>query len=318
MTTATELVDKMAEKLHCTRAKLSTVPTQVLIRMMTDDDLTAAQQAGMFLLLGTTDPLREHFSEQEKRQREQWRVVEQKHAADRVGMKKVSLGALQKDFIDMSKHQLLTEEEAMIGTYVLFGDDDARKFFSCTLMRKRNFERVQAHNFFVASSMSDPEYFLTTHGVKLLTMPYPLFPPTEEFTSINTKLLFDVVEGGAAATTLPRIYRYGPGVTGGGYAPIGQLHDGSWHADTTALEQQNQQEVQRQQQINAELRKQIAGMERKLSLLGAPPRVNRQQQQPQQQRGGYRGRGGGRALHGGEAVTEVSECPTSTPPKQGF
>ncbi len=70
-----------------------------------------------------------------------------------------------------------------------------------------------------------------------------------------------------------------PRVAGAGFAAVGQLPDGTWAADTTPLE--------------AELRRQVEGMERKLASLGHPPRgpacrqpapqypALQQQQQPQ-------------------------------------
>lgn len=312
MTTADELIEKIAEKLKCPRAKLSSIPTDVLIRMMTDDALTAAQQAGVFVVLGSSDPLREHFSEQEKRQRDQWRVSEQKHSADREATKHLSWPSLQKSFVDMAKNQLLTEEEAVLGTYLMFGDEDARKFFSCTIMRKRNFERVQAHNFYVASRMEDPDCFLASHGSKLLSLQYPLFPPTNEFTSLNTKLLFEVVEGGGTPSsikaTLPRLFRYDT-VAGGGFAPIGQLQDGSWAADVTRLEDKNKE----LEAANRSLKSQIQGLERKFHRQGSdqnPPAYARNEN-PQPWRG--RGRGGRGARGGDYTVPEVVQQPHSHP-----
>ena len=120
MTTASELADKIAEKLQCPRAKLCSIPSQVLIKMMTDDGLSAAQQAGIFVQLGSSDALTQHFSEQEKRQREQWRVSEQKHCAERDAIEKLSYVSLQKNFEDMSKYQLLTEEEVIRESETIF------------------------------------------------------------------------------------------------------------------------------------------------------------------------------------------------------
>ena len=99
---------------------------------MTDDGLTATQQALVFVAIGTKDPLRDHFAEQKKRQRETWRVSEQKLKAERLAIDGLAVNFVKKNFIDMAKSQLLTQEEVMIGTYVLFGNSDAQKFFGYT------------------------------------------------------------------------------------------------------------------------------------------------------------------------------------------
>lgn len=67
-----------------------------------------------------------------------WRVVEQKLAAERELLAKTEDDALKAQFLDMARAKLLSPEEVMVATYLMYG---ARKFFAGMLMHKRGIER---------------------------------------------------------------------------------------------------------------------------------------------------------------------------------
>jgi hypothetical protein len=184
------------------------------------------------------DALREYFSEKEKRERERWRAVAQRLEAERKAISARSVAELRTEFLNMGKSHLLTPDDVICGTYLLFADEAGRKFLAGTLCERRGVDRVKAHNFYVASHMPSAESFLASHGEQLLALQWPLFPPINEFSALNMALLFDAtteVSGGSTKRT-PSVYRHSEEVTGGGSLPVQGDGNGNFFVDMGPVE----------------------------------------------------------------------------------
>jgi hypothetical protein len=172
--------------------------------------------------------------------------------------------ALKTAFIANAKAGLLGPEHTLILSYLLFSESTQYGAFLLAnlLLHVPSEARLSTHNWGLAQEM-EPTY-RHSMGTRIATLDRPLFPPNAPGSdALNAKLLTALPVGGARPdqgelSILPQL-------TGAGYLAVGQLNDGSWAADSTPLE--------------AELRRQIDGMERKLTSLGYPPRRRPQQQQ---------------------------------------
>lgn len=141
-------------------------------------------------------------------------------------------------------------------------------------------------------------------------MRWPLFPPVDEFTGLNTQLVLEaeaergaVTGGGAkcssmflsapsAATAATPTGRSRP--QGGGTLPVGQLPDGSYAVDTTPVEQA----FFGLQEQNRALQRQLTAVEGRLRDAGLPIRG--------------RGRGDGR----GRGAQQGAQFADPTPTRQ--
>ena len=245
---------------------------------------------------------------------------------------------------------MLGQQEVLLAQYLLFAESAEMgrySLLSLILFVSRK-ERLAIHNWGIAQLMDRAD--LLAHGAAIAALDMPLFPPNagEECAALNTRMLRgsdESVSGGSAqasqawtsaffsesASLLP-----GRRVTGAGYAPVGQLQDGSWAADTSAAEAAAAKEC-------ASLRRQVVALERRLVDSGGQVRRSgrgqaqqypaaqqypQQQQHPQQQQQQYlqqqqqqqpqhytyraRGRGGGRGARGG-GLEEQETAPLLTP-----
>lgn len=244
--------------------------------------------------------LAEQFANQEKRNRDIWRPTMEALQEEWKAIDSQPDVELRNEFTELAKASSITMEDALQLHYLLFATDQQRKRWAATLMRRQGLERLKCHNFSVAAQREAS--FAQIHGAKLLTFQLPLFPSTQEFQALNTRLLSNmetVVQGAGIRTSsstpnapfktqnhgsFPQLHDESisgtKGVEGAGYAPVGQISDGTWVADTSKIE--------------ASLKRQIRFLERRVVELGGAVRAPRG-------RGGERGnnRGRGGYVHGG-------------------
>jgi hypothetical protein len=165
-------------------------------------------------------------------------------ATQRDSHSQLSLDEMRKRFADAAKNAMLSKEDVLTLVYLLYGTPDDRALFAATLLHYKDHARIQAHNFFVAEH-SDPA-FLVTYGDKLIDFEYPLFPWTEEFSSLNYQLLnADTVSGkGDGDHPCEKLYlrkkeRSQGKVAGGqasmGVVPVVSQQDGRSYVDLTAM-----------------------------------------------------------------------------------
>lgn len=237
-------LDELALALGFSAANLQKVPRELLGDAMDELKYTIKRKMAVYAALpdatGATpeQTLAKHFAEQERRAREPWRAVEQRLAVEREALQATPPDELRAFFLDMARTQTLEPEDVLTGTYLLYGEEADRRFLA-GLLQKKPRERVQAHNFFVASMM--PPQFLAAYGEHLLTLRYPLFPHTKEFSALNVRLLQETTAptGGAAAATAerPSVYRRRDEAAGGEYlAPVQQHPSGAHVVDLTMVE----------------------------------------------------------------------------------
>lgn len=225
------LIQKGMDALHFSLADMAEVEMFV-----------AAARAATAKAEKTDEPLAVHFNEKERRERDPWRVTHQRLLAERKELAKASMTEIQAKFVDLAKGHLLTADEVLTATYLLWAIPDAQKFFAGIILSKRGLERTRAHNFFVAANVEASEAFLTAHGERLVNLAWPLFPPDARFSALNVALLF---EADAAATATgggrqrtPSVYRsvVPSDALGGGMLPVTQANDGSYGVDVTPIE----------------------------------------------------------------------------------
>ena len=78
--------------------------------------------------------------------------------------------------------------DVMALTYVLSSttEEDVMQYTDW-LLHKDAQARIRAHNWLVASKRESA--FVDVHGATIEQMPWPLFPPTELFHTLNSRLL---------------------------------------------------------------------------------------------------------------------------------
>lgn len=94
-------------------------------------------------------------------------------------------------FRDRVKNNAISEWEAIVVTYVLYGNEGDRNFLVVLLQTTTGHTRLQLHNMRVAMHYGDDEVFLKRHAKALLSLPWPLLPPITEFFAINQKMIDD-------------------------------------------------------------------------------------------------------------------------------
>jgi len=244
-----------------------------------------------------TNSLARHFASAEARARDVWRATSEKISADIDGIRRQTLEEQRDTFLDLAKNGMLSAEDALLGTYIFWGTPDDLHVLRGLLLQNRGAARLRAHNFFVAQHRE--ESFLATHGEQLMKLRYPLFPAAKGFAALNERVLHEASREGTGGSDgkrhehMAKIFATPDGV-GGGYAPIGQLSDGAWYTDVSALEK-----------ANGELRRQVKGLENKVQRLQDELRTG---DSGPQHRGGRGGRGyrGGRGARGGDQVGDNS------------
>lgn len=228
-TAATPLADRMALEVILARQKATSsasVPP-------TSPDATAV--------------LAQHFKDRERRELEPWwKDVE--HARTRLAYHKDqhSLDDRRKRFIALAKDGQLTMTEALMGTYLIFGDTTAQSVLANLCCFELPEDRIRLHNVFVADATRGG--FMEQYGKTILALDFPLFPPVEDLEALNLRLLreFAQTASGGAPSRPPSLFRAAVSgvnerIDGGGSLPVLQDVNGTYCVDTTQIEQAFQQ-----------------------------------------------------------------------------
>ena len=151
---------------------------------------------------------------------------------------------LQKWFHSRAKNKQCTETEVIVAAYTLYAHDNARNMLFKFMQIPEN-DVITLHNIYVAMQIGPREKFLEDNAKLLVDMPWPLFPPTEEFTTLNLRLLTDWRDwkanngtpvGGEPAHAPPRhnanLFADKSSMSGGEpFLPVGEVTPGQWAAD---------------------------------------------------------------------------------------
>jgi len=311
-------LSRLAAGLQQAQVDLSYLPDEDLSRGMIALSFTPAERAACYVAIGKMRSQRTahggaeaYLAKAEERTREPWRAIRdaehirrEKLAAD-VGTHTDNQRRL---FVELAKAGLLTEQEALSLTYTVFGGSTADLvFFGSLLTELAGLDRIRAHNWRVGEALG--EVWLQANGARLARLSLPLFPPTEPFAALNTRLLLslDEVNGGGAGGPIPAPLFAPPAAratpaSGGGMLPVVQDHHGNWGVEVQVIEDACNQ-LKRE---NASLKRQVGGLERKLERVQSGQRGggNRNDGNASGRSGGYGyGRGayrGGRGASGGE------------------
>jgi hypothetical protein len=194
------------------------------------------------------------------------------HAAATAAGKK-PFESLHATFSANARAGLLGAENALVLSCLLYSDSiEYGAFLQANLLLNVPADaRLSTHNWSLAQHMDSAQR--PSLGSLIAVLDRPLYPPQAAGAdTLNAKLLPVNTGAGSDPLTADDSCCLASEARAG-FAAVGQLPDGSWDADTTPLE--------------AELRRQVEGMERKLASLGHPPRgpARRQPQQPAPQYG---------------------------------
>lgn len=236
----TDAVEALAAKLEVTVIQLRTLPRELLMEAMEEAGFEPKQKAAVMLRLqgmgaSREDTLVAHFVEESQRAREPWRATYQRLAAERAEINAIPFADLRASFFDLARTQMLSPEDALVGTYLLYGGEADVRFLAAILQKQKQ-ERILAHNFFVASGM--PASWLASHGEQLVTLQFPLFPPAKEFSALNLRILQETAtpKGGAGTQQRPSVFRE-EAPEGGEYVAVVQQHpSGAAVVDLTVVE----------------------------------------------------------------------------------
>lgn len=258
MATIPQHVAALATHLSLAPPRLADVAEAIIHTAFMELKLNSAAQATIDLWIkderlaksaaGATDSaivLARHFADQEQRERDPWRIIMLKLKGERELFSKKSDDDLKKDFLNACKSGMLTSDEVLLSTYLLYGNDECRRIYMSQVLRLRTLkERVTAHNFFVAAMLGDQ--WTTEHGEALSRLAWPLFPPDPEFEFLNTKLFAEVeanqgstIQGGSARKSkTPSVFRdmTRGAVVGGGVLPVLGDGNGNFAVDVTPVE----------------------------------------------------------------------------------
>jgi len=322
----------LATHLGIDEEDLPSLPNEVVLRAMQEDlNWSIAQQAQVLVALKKAhgratgvDKLASVLEEQRQEKIHPWKADQEEAAAQHRAFAEAykdpgCWDELRKEFEAQAKAGMLSTLECLVGQYALYSDTRFGPFtLMAMILRLPAAQRVKIHNWGIANAMNEGRILAVGKAVSELTV--PLFPEVGGLSTLNTKLLSKgTAAGGDEPAEHVRLFRNSrsgdifsspSGVHGGGYAPIGQLSDGAWYTDTSALEKQN-----------AELRRQIAGLEKKVARVSEGRPDNRHAQpdgrQPQQGRG-FSGRNQGRgrsgARGGSDQTSEDTEPSGGAPP----
>jgi len=182
-----------------------------------------------------------HFERAEKREVEPWRIQAERFETRRNAWHAEDQKNLQKAFLDLAKAGGLTQIEILLGSYCLYGNDDALKFLAALIVREQPCDRIRSHNFLVGSLMGSD--FMLQYGDLLENLSVPLYPPQDAFSALNTQLLRTarsehqrgVTGGHAPRATLGDIFGATISDPSGAGLPVVQGQNG-WEVDTTPIE----------------------------------------------------------------------------------
>jgi len=235
---------EMAKHLGTSAEEVLRLPPELLHEAMREMGWSAAQKARFYVEnrpanahpTSTTEALREYFEKAERRGLQRWRATAEKLEAERNVLWRETEVQQRLMFVDRAKASLLYPEDVITGTYLLFGDDAARRFYAGVLLRKTGLDRVVAHNFFVSSKLD--ESFVNIHGDRLVDFAWPLFPPDANFAALNEKLLSETNEpsGGGRQVNRPSVFRPASGEGAGYTAPVLMDGNGQQYVDLSEIE----------------------------------------------------------------------------------
>lgn len=234
------VVSKMLNLLHVTEDQLLLLRPAVLEKAAAQLELHEMAAFDLYLrdkgVARSDEALVAHFQEEERRRVESWRPMAARLEEERKALLAEEHEARRQQFIDLARNGLVSMEDAMAAAYLLFGTDEAVRVYTGIVLRRRDQDRILAHNFYCAAQM-EPS-FLARYGAQLLTFPLPLFPPVREMSALNLRMLesVDLMGGGASGDQFFRRSR--ASVEGGGLLPVVSGPDGTPVVDTTHLEGQ--------------------------------------------------------------------------------
>uniref|UniRef100_A0A7S1LS05 Uncharacterized protein n=1 Tax=Neobodo designis TaxID=312471 RepID=A0A7S1LS05_NEODS len=234
---------------------------------------------------------------------------------------------LQKWFLSRAKNKQCTETEVIVATYTLYAIDNSR-YMLFKFMQIPESDVIHLHNVYVAMHTGQREKFLEDNSKLLVDLPWPLFPPTEEFTTLNLRLLTDWRDWKAANATPvggepthppPRhnanLFADKSSTTGGEpFLPIGEITPGQWAADARQVAEAMHDQHRRIDALTKSVEKLSRGN-------GAGFRGQGRGQGQSRGRGrassdGYRGQSQGRGgyrVRGGQ-TDEADDMPMTPPP----
>lgn len=281
-TSLEEDLEHIAASLGISPPEIAKMPQQLINKTMELLSFSVRQQARAVLHttskenggsktsdVDPVDTLAQQFERQDRRSRELWRLPVEVLQSEWKAILQQPPDELKNEYLELAKASAMNIEDALQVQYLLFASPEEQRVWAAMIMRKSGNERLKSHNLHVACRREPA--FLQIYGQKLLNFELPLFPPTQDFQSLNTRLLAQsMVQGGEARPDIgSSVFARHREVSGSGFAPVGQLPDGTWAADTSTVE--------------ASLRRQVTALERKVVALGGQV----------EQRG--RGRAGGRS-----------------------
>jgi hypothetical protein len=176
----------------------------------------------------------EILSAQTRHQRDPWRATHEQLVRQCHAWRDTSPDELKAAFLDMAKLSMLSSDDVLAGSYLLYGTTADYRIFA-GMLQVGTTQRVRTHNAYVASGMSSA--WLAQHGATVCALTWPLFPAAVGFSALNLKLLSECasVQGGGATSTVPSVYRQpaAPALVQGGapFAPVVPDSTGNLFAD---------------------------------------------------------------------------------------
>ena len=160
----------------------------------TADALRKVAEALLLLQQSTPDvnkALTEHFNAQELRLLQPWRMGFQQACFQLDAFEKLTTEGLRKQAVSACKAKQLSANDVLSLTYTLFADQAAANVYAAILLDRPPEERIMLHNWYVARVYvrNRGDQWLHQHGAAVAMLKHPFFPPTEDFDSLNLKLL---------------------------------------------------------------------------------------------------------------------------------
>ena len=123
-------------------------------------------------------------------QREPWRgplQITKTLVATLLKDKNATRNAAKLQLLEQAKAAQLTPLESMLLSYTSFGTEEDLVYLNHVLATFAGVDRYLAHNRYVLAQAS--EIFVATHGEKISSLVWPLFPTHESFLALNLRLL---------------------------------------------------------------------------------------------------------------------------------
>lgn len=179
-----------------------------------------------------TGDLARYFRDAELRTHQVWRRDYEKFCTVRDDWAAMSIEEKQEIFLNKAKAGLINNTETMLSIYLLYGNDDDLNFLRSLLVNSTGSLRLLMHNLYV-SSQREPS-FLKSYGDRIVALSEPLFPPTKEFSALNTVLLMDDPAGGGPPK---KQSEHVDPLGGGTHLPVQSTPDGHHYVDMSVVEQ---------------------------------------------------------------------------------